>query len=220
MTDANEDALIASIQAGDRAALGTLLRQHERRLYNVCLGMVSHREDAAEVTQDALLKIIRNIDRFRGDSKFSTWSTRIAMNQAISFLRKRKLRRMPSLEAGRDGQEGPRTMLRDQLEARGEPGPDQCVEQDEMIELLREAMGRLDEPFKAVLVLRDLEGLDYQQVAQTLEVPVGTVKSRLFRARLALRQEIEKRDRDAPSGVAAYADHGSQTPNPELRNPK
>ncbi len=219
MTHANEDALIASIQAGDRAALGVLLKQHERRLYNVCLGMVSHREDAAEVTQDALLKIIRNIDRFRGESKFSTWSTRIAMNQSISFLRKRKLRRMPSLEVERDGPEGPRAMLRDRLEGTGEPGPDHRVEQEEMIELLREALGRLDEPFKAVLVLRDLEGLDYHQVAQTLEVPVGTVKSRLFRARLALRQEMEKLDGYASSGVAASADHGAGNPNLELRNP-
>jgi len=203
MTPDPEDQLIASIQAGDRSALGTLLKRHERRLFNVSLRMVSHRDDAAEVLQDAMLKIIKNIDKFRGDAKFSTWSTRIVMNQSISHLRKRRVRKAGSLEAAGSGRDGDSAgaMLRNRLADEGEPGPSARVEHEEMVEHLRAALARIDEQFRCVIVLRDLEGLDYQQVAEALDVPLGTVKSRLFRARLALRQEMERLD----SGAAATA---------------
>jgi len=204
MTPAHEEQLIASIQSGDRSALGPLLKLHEGRLYNVSLRMVSHREDAAEVLQDAMLKIIQNIDKFRGDAKFSTWSTRIVMNQSISHLRKRRVRRAGSLEAVGSGQDGEDAgaMLRNRLTDQGEPGPSARVEQEEMVEHLRAALARIDEQFRCVIVLRDLEGLDYQQVAEALDVPLGTVKSRLFRARLALRQEMEKLDGRASAAQA------------------
>lgn len=208
MTQADDSDLVALVQAGDSAALGPLLRLHERRLFNVSLRMVSHREDAAEVLQEAMLKIIQNVASFRGDARFSTWSTRIVMNQAISHLRKRKLRKTTSLEASSNGSEdddGPGSMLRHRLADHAEPGPVSRVEHSEMIEQLRAALARIDEQFRAVIVLRDLEGHDYHQVAEALEIPLGTVKSRLFRARLALRQEMERLDR-GPAAVPASTD--------------
>lgn len=178
--------------------MGELLSAYQDRLYSVCLRMVSHPDDAAEVCQDVLLKVVQGISRFRGDSGLGTWMTRIAMNQSISHLRKRRIRRTISLDhpvAGRvldaDDQAA---ALRDQLADAREPAPDLRVQEDEMLARLQHALANLDDDFRAVLVLRDIEQLDYAQISQTLDLPVGTVKSRLFRARLALRQEMDRLD--------------------------
>lgn len=197
--DVDEQTLLERLRAGDSAALGVLLKRHERRLYNLALRMVSNRDDAAEVTQEAFLKIVQHIDRYRGEAQITTWMTRITMNQAISHLRKRRIRTMTSIEGnGRDdgygggGHDGPALTLRGSLADEKEPGPDLRVQQDEQRDRVREAIARLDDDFRAVLVLRDIDGLDYAAIANTLELKVGTVKSRLFRARLALRQAIQE----------------------------
>ena len=186
--------LIEQVQDGDRAALGRLLEMHQDRLYNIALRMVSNRDDAAEVTQDAMVKIIQHIDSYRSEAQITTWMTRIVMNQAITRLRRRKLRDHASLDsvrpASNDGDQA--ASLRSVLADTREPVAEQSVEEKEMIERLLAAIERLDTDFRAVLVLRDLEEMDYQQIADTLEIKVGTVKSRLFRARLALRQEMQK----------------------------
>ena len=194
MAQVSETVLIEQVQDGDRAALGRLLEMHQDRLYNVALRMVSNRDDAAEVTQDAFVKIIQHIDSFRSEAQITTWMTRIVMNQAITRLRRRKLRDHASLDSVRPGtgDSDQAASLRQVLEDTREPGSEQSVEDKEMIERLLAAIDRLDTDFRAVLVLRDLEEMDYQQIADTLEIKVGTVKSRLFRARLALRQEMQK----------------------------
>ena len=193
-TPSADQTLLEQIRLGDRAALGQLLLKHEKRLFNTALRMLSNRDDAAEVTQEAMLKIIQNIDAYRSEAQVTTWMTRIVMNQAISRLRRRKLRDHVSLDSVRPTSDGEdqATALRRVLEDTREPGPDLGVEQSEMIHHLHTAIERLDEDFRAVLVLRDLREMDYQQIADVLEVKVGTVKSRLFRARLALRQEMQK----------------------------
>ncbi len=199
-----EAQLVKLAQQGDRQALGELLQRHHHRLFNVALRMVGHHEDAAEVTQDAMLKIVEHIKSYDGRSQLTTWMIRIVMNQSISLLRKRKLRKMTSLDAEGGGNgsggsgpisnkgEGADTSLRDRLVDDRERKPDQRVQHEEMIAELHRALGRLDEEFRSVLVLRDMNDMDYEQIADTLSVPVGTVKSRLFRARLALRQEMLK----------------------------
>lgn len=194
MDSITDATLIEQIQQGDRSALGTLLERHQKRMFNVALRMVSNRDDAAEATQDAMLKVCEHIDGFRSDAKFTTWMTRIVMNQCISLLRKRKIRNHISLESSgaRPNGDDQATSLRHYLADPGEPGPDQHVETREMLDYLKNAIGRLDEDFRSVLVLRDIEQMDYQQIAEVLELKVGTVKSRLFRARLALRQEVRK----------------------------
>ncbi len=200
MDPAEEKALIQRVHEGDRVALGELLRAHQRRLYNVCFRMVSHPDDAAELTQDVLLKVVEKIDGFRGDAKLTTWMTRIAMNASISHLRKRKLRRTVSLNQSAPGHghgPGPGSPFDDngsslahRLADAREPGPAACVQHHESLDALQRGIASLDDDQRAVLVLRDLEELDYHQIAQTLDLPVGTVKSRLFRARLALREKL------------------------------
>jgi RNA polymerase sigma-70 factor (ECF subfamily) len=193
-------ALLERVQRGDRAALGRLLQRHQPRVYHVCLGMVRHRDDAAELAQDVLVKLVQHIEDFRGEAKLSTWLTRVAMNACISHLRKAKLRTTVSLDlppgswGGASGSDSDRSGLGSRLDAadhgRAEPTPDRRVEQEEDLGRLRAALGELDPDHRAVIVLRDLEQLDYAGIAEALELPVGTVKSRLFRAREALRDKL------------------------------
>ena len=218
MPNSSEQQLLEQIRGGNRTALGLLLKAQERRLYNVCLRMVSNRDDAAEVCQDAMLKIVQSIDRYRGEAALSTWMIRIAMNTSISHLRKRRLRQTVSLDGSNNGRSGGAAApgggedapaLRLALADDREPGPVSRVQTDEMLDRLHRAIAGIEDDFRAVVVLRDIDEMEYQQIADTLELPIGTVKSRLFRARLALREQMEKapaadagsRERDA--GVAS-----------------
>ena len=176
--------------------MGELLHNYHNRLFNVALRMVNQHEDAAELTQDAMLKIVEHLKEYDGRSQLSTWMIRITMNLSISHLRKRKLRKTASLDAPAGGSlsDGSEisTPLSDRIATENELPPGQCVEKDEMLAELHAAMARLDEEFRSVLVLRDINEMDYREIAEILEVPTGTVKSRLFRARLALRQEMSR----------------------------
>ncbi|MCC6681541.1 MAG: RNA polymerase sigma factor [Phycisphaeraceae bacterium] len=196
------DQLLADAQAGDPAALGSLLTTHQDRLYRICLRMVNNRDDAAEVCQDVMMRIVEHVGEFRGQAQFTTWITRIAMNQALTFLRRRKLRRTVSLDAesparGSGGNSGgdQASALRRQLAGPAEHDPALRVQTRERLQLLELALNRLEPDFRAVLVLRDIDGMDYQQIAESLDINLGTVKSRLFRARLALRQVMLKLER-------------------------
>jgi len=193
MPPIDERQLVDDITRGDRAALGQVLNRYQHRLYNVVWRMVGHREDAAEITQETMLKIVEHVDDFRGQSSILTWMTRIAMNQSISHLRKRRTRQTVSLDAdGPDNAVMPSSALRHRLPDEREPGPPESVERSEMTHLLKIAISRLDDDFRGVLVLRDIDQMDYRQICEVLDIPVGTVKSRLFRARLALRHEMLK----------------------------
>lgn len=193
MSRRSEEQLVAAVQRGDKAALGELLQGFQHRLFAVAYRMVSNRDDAAELTQDAMLKVIQHIDSYDGRSQISTWMIRIVMNLSISHLRKRRLRQTTSIDAPAGGFGGADSddqgsALRMQLMDDREPGPELSVEKAEMIQQLHIALDGLEPDFKSVLVLRDLNEMDYAQIAEALEIPVGTVKSRLFRARLALRK--------------------------------
>lgn len=199
MNDAHDTRLLARLAQGDQAALGDLLERHRQRLFNVALRMVHHREDAAEVTQEAMLKIIAHIHDYHAQSAITTWMIRIVMNLAISHLRKRKLRYTVSIEGnGHDpahaNTEDQLSALRRELADTREPDPAWSVQQDEMLNRLQQAMARLEVDFRAVLVLRDIDQMDYPDIAAALSIPVGTVKSRLFRARLALRQAMMSKE--------------------------
>lgn len=196
MEPSTEQHLIEAVKTGDRGALGRLLSEYHYRIYNVVLRMVRHRDDAAEVTQEVMLKIVEHIDEFQGRSHITTWMIRIAMNLAISHLRQGRVRAALSLNGmGTDqgssgGNVDRHRSLVSHIPDHRELRPDLGVEQKESIALLHRALAKIDIDFKAVLVLRDIDQMDYQQVAEVLDVPVGTVKSRLFRARLALRQQM------------------------------
>jgi len=180
----SDSALLDAYRAAgsSRSALETLLTRHEGRLFATCMRMVNDRETARDLAQETLVRVIGAIDSFDGRAQFTTWMTRIAMNCCISHLRKEKHRRATSLEAPI----GEASSLRQRLEST-EPGPASGVQLDEDLQRLRLAMQQLSADQRAVLVLRDVHGAAERDIARTLNIAAGTVKSRLFRARLALR---------------------------------
>ena len=174
-----------------RAALGELLARYERVVFSVCYRMCRNPEDARDVAQMALLKAIKAFGRYDGRSKLSTWLYRIATNTAISHHRSEKLRRHASLDAPSDESSGSRSSIGARTEQKREPGAGAGVEQGEGLDRVRSALRSLDPETRAILILRDAQDLDYATIAEVMEVAVGTVKSRLFRARAKLRDAIE-----------------------------
>ncbi len=155
--------------------------------------MVRDRDLATDLTQDAFIKIIQGIDSFDGRSRFSTWMTRVTMNVCLSKLRSEKLRRHASLDsmaAGRGG-DGKGEIG----DPGGELGPAQSVQAKEEQERVLRALSALDPDQRAILILCDCRGLPYEQIAEVMGVAVGTIKSRVFRARTALRDGVEALER-------------------------
>jgi RNA polymerase sigma-70 factor (ECF subfamily) len=190
--------MIRQAQAGDRGAYGQLVVLYQDRLYNAILRLVGDRDEALELTQETFTRGLIKIDTFRGDASPYTWLFRIAVNLAISQLRKVGRNRVFSLDRpgrngwGRGGEDDDQAGgLLDQVAQDRSEGPPQRVERRERDGVVLEALGRLDAEYRAVLVMRDIEGFDYQQMADVLGLPLGTLKSRLFRARLALRDELK-----------------------------
>jgi RNA polymerase sigma-70 factor (ECF subfamily) len=195
-------AMLKRAQAGDRAAYGQLVLLYQDRLFNAVLRLVGDRDEALELTQEAFTRGLTKLGSFRGDASPYTWLFRIAVNLAISQLRKVQRARIFSLDAPAAGgrSNGRRDSFSDGDQAsslvdriakdRGE-GPGAQLERKERDQQVLAALGRLDAEYRAVLVMRDIEGFDYQQMADVLGLPLGTLKSRLFRARLALRDELK-----------------------------
>jgi RNA polymerase sigma-70 factor (ECF subfamily) len=188
--------LMRRAQHGDRGAYGQLVVLYQHRLYNAIVRMVGDREEARELTQECFTRGLVKLDSFRGDASPYTWLFRIALNLSISRLRKLQRRRTFSLDrpsgngqvsVGDDQASG----LVDRLAQRDAERPDERMQRRERDEQVVAALGRLDAEYRAVLVMRDVEGFDYQQMAEVLDLPLGTLKSRLFRARLALRDELK-----------------------------
>ncbi|MEX2218045.1 MAG: sigma-70 family RNA polymerase sigma factor [Phycisphaerales bacterium] len=196
--EARELALVRAIQGGDTSAWAELLTRYQDRLFGVCLRMVGDRDRAADYTQDAMVRIIEGLASYDGRAKLSTWVIRVTMNVCFSRLRAEKLRRHASLDSGHGGQNGSEGRGRarsasdraEDFDPR-EHGGVARVEHEELRRHLAEALLRISPEQRAILVLRDSRGLEYEQIAEVLDVPVGTVKSRLFRARAALREVLE-----------------------------
>ena len=195
--DAEELAIVDRIRSGDSRAWSELIVRYQDRLYAVCLRMVRDRELATDLTQDAFVKVIQGLHSFDGRAKLSTWMIRVTMNVCLSRLRSEKLRRHASLEAmaerprgGSEEGSGGLTAA-DQFSQIREQSQDESVEFHEDRERVLRALSTLDPDQRAVLILCDCRGLPYEQIAEVLGVAVGTVKSRLFRARAALRDAVE-----------------------------
>jgi RNA polymerase sigma-70 factor, ECF subfamily len=167
---------VAAARSGDRAALDLLLRRHYDRLYAVCRRLAGNDADAADATQEALLAIVRGLAGFDGRSSFKTWSYRIATNACLDELRRRRRRPTPGLETFAE----PVTV-----------GAEQRVV-DRMV--LDEALPTLDEEFRVALVLRDVVGLNYAEIAEVLDIPPGTVRSRIARGRRHLARALGNQD--------------------------
>jgi RNA polymerase sigma-70 factor (ECF subfamily) len=169
---------VAAAQGGDRAALEALLRRHHDRLYAVCRRLTGDDADAADACQEALVAVVRGLPRFDARSSFSTWAYRVATNAALDELRRRRRRPDPGLprEWGTEAWDGPA----------GAP-PDAAVDTQVADRLdVDAALQRLSPELRGAVVLRDLAGLSYQEIAEALDVPIGTVRSRIARGRAAL----------------------------------
>jgi RNA polymerase sigma-70 factor (ECF subfamily) len=182
-------------KSGERGAYGLIVIRHQDRLYNAIVRMVGDREEAREMTQEAFMRGLAKLDLFRGDAQPYTWLFRIAVNLVISKLRKDQRRRTFSLDqpAPRGESNGRASTLVDRVrhDRSSAATPAEQLENRERSEQVLAALGRLDTEYRAVLVMRDVEGFDYQQMADILVLPLGTLKSRLFRARLALRDQLK-----------------------------
>ena len=182
------DELVRRARQGDTAAFEALMTAHEKKVYGMALRMTGRREDAADVTQEVFLAVWRALPTFRGESSFSSWLFRLTSNACIDHLRREKRQRTVPLTR-LDDEDGERPLdLPDP-----DPGPEERAEQSERRAALRRAVAQLPEDQRAALLLRESGGLSYSEIAAALRVPEGTVKSRIARARLQLR-EILSRD--------------------------
>ena len=178
---ADDHRLIAECLKGRTAAFGELIRRYQDRLYNTVFRLVGNAEDAQDVVQDAFLNAYQSLGSFKGDARFFTWLYRIAVNTAISL--KRKHRVVLSIHAGQSQPGGSMEPLDDSEFSK----PEHTLERAEQEQRIQEALNRLSPEHRAVLILKDMEDQKYEAIAEILEVPIGTVRSRLHRARLELR---------------------------------
>lgn len=182
-----EEGLIRRIQRGDDAAFDRLVELCTPRVYNLAFRLVGQAEDAQDIAQEAFLRVYHALPRFKGDSAFSTWLYRIVVNVCQDEIKRRRRRpaSFSELEAG-EGQDGPSFL---EMATTGETAED-TVTQRERTEIIQQAITRLPEAFRLVLVLYDIQGFSYQEIAEVLHMNVGTVKSRLNRARNLLREQL------------------------------
>ena len=184
-----EDALLVQeLQAGSEDAFAYLLKLYQDPVFNLIAHIVENNADAADVLQDVFLKVFRGIRHFHGESSLKTWVYRIAVHEASNHRRSRirRHRREPfSLE------ESTTEPVRSLADARAET-PYQVLEQSERQDLVKRALASLAQPYRTVVVLREMEGLSYEEIARVLGVAEGTVKSRLMRGRELLRQKISR----------------------------
>ena len=174
----NERELIARLQKRDEAAFEELIRQYEKKVYTLCFRMCGNSEDTEEAAQDAFLALWRGIDRFRQESSLSTWIYRLATNACIDTLRRRKKQ---SGSVSLDDEE----LFVDAVDT--SPQPQETVEHREAQKLLQKGLSALPEEYRKVLILREIEGLSYTEIAESASIELGTVKSRISRGRSLLR---------------------------------
>lgn len=179
----SDEELIRRFKGGDQEAFSELVRRYQDRIYTLCLRWLGEREQAEETTQDIFLALYRSLGDFRGESKFSTWIFRVATNHCKN-RRLYRARRAHGRHEPLEGPENPDAPPR-QIASEG-PGTDARVTRSEAEDLLERALAQLDEGHRSILILRDIEDLPYEEIADILSVPRGTVKSRLHRARADL----------------------------------
>ena len=177
MNQSPDAELLERFRAGDSSAFNEIVDRYERRVFAIAVRICRHHEDARDVTQDVFVTALKSLSTFRGDAQLATWLHRVTVNAALDLVRRRGRREGPGLEEVGD-------------RPASEPGPESVAIESVRAREVHLALGRIADDQRAMIVLHDLQGLDYAEVAAALEVPVGTVKSRLHRARLALAKEL------------------------------
>ena len=183
MPSRDDQELIQACLSGQTEAFGELVSRYQNRLIHTLTSVLGSREDAQDVAQETLVRAFRKLGTFRGDSAFYSWLFRIAINSAITYQRKDRLPR-PSLDALRERGGG------DPGDPRPDVQPSHSLEIEERQKLVRSALTRLPEEYRTALVLKEMEGLKYEEIADLVGCPVGTVRSRIHRARNELREKL------------------------------
>ncbi len=183
----DEQSLIDRAREGDADAYGELVGRHQDRIYNAACYLLGDREQARDITQEVFVRAYEKLEGFRGDAKFYTWLYSIMLNMVRNVWRKRSRRStMVRLDKERSDDE---TGAVDPPSPRN--GPFETLDRRDRAERVREGIERLEESRKEIIVLRDIEGLSYEQISDIMELPMGTVKSRLYRARRRLKEELK-----------------------------
>jgi RNA polymerase sigma-70 factor (ECF subfamily) len=180
---AEDRELISACLEGRTECFAELVRRYQDRLYNAVFRMLGSAEDAQDVVQEAFVNAYQALGSFKGEARFFTWLYRIAMNQAISWKRKRRVTARLELRHEENSQP---------LDQSVGSQPAEALERAEEEEQLQRALARLSMEHRVVLVLKEIEGLKYEEIAEALRVPIGTVRSRLHRARVELREVLDR----------------------------
>jgi RNA polymerase sigma-70 factor (ECF subfamily) len=184
----DESTLVARTREGDARAFTDLVRRYEGKIFRLAQHITQNREDAEDVLQETFLKAYEHLDQFQGNSKFYTWIVRIAVNQALMKLRKRRSDKAVSIDESIDT--GEDTVAREI--AAWDPNPEERYSREELQAILTAAIDSLAPPYRAVFVLRDMEELSTEETADALALSIPAVKSRLLRARLQLRDKLTR----------------------------
>lgn len=187
MLEPGEKELVKRAKKGDKAAFGKLVNLYYEMVYVLTFGVLKNREAAKDVTQDVFMKVFKDLHKFDGKSKFKTWLHRVSVNAAIDQYRKRKPTQSIDMTDKSDDEDSAPVIIESNL-----PSPRDEASRGELKELMKEALEKLSEDHKAVLVLREWQGLSYEEIAETLEIEVGTVMSRLYYARKKLEEALKK----------------------------
>ena len=181
MTREQEAAIVRKVLGGDANAFETLVLEYEKNVYNIALRMTGNSEDAADMTQEAFIKAYNSLQSFRGDSKFSVWLYRIVSNVCLDFLRSKNRRPTVALSVEDDDGEDAQLDVADESQS-----PELLLDRKLTRDSVRRGLDSLPPDYRQILLLREIQGLSYDEIAQALSLEVGTVKSRIFRARKRL----------------------------------
>ena len=187
----NDAVLIEQYRNGDSAAMEQLVLKYQNRIYNVILKICADPDDAAELTQETFVKVIENLDKFEGRSGFYTWTFRIAVNLTLNYCQRNSRLAFRSLDAEQQDDDQVKQVLKDFLRDDRSPDPAAEVQNKELYRIAARTLMGLDETHRAVIVLRDIEGMSYARIAEVLDIELGTVRSRLSRARSKMRDILE-----------------------------
>ena len=180
--------LVERVKQGDLTAFEQLMKQYDRQIFRIAYHITQNREDAEDIVQDAFLKAFTKIAQFQGNSKFYTWLVRIAVNESLMRLRKRRSSKTVSMDEDVQTEEG--SIPRDFAD--WTPNPEQQYSQAELADVLRKTVQGLPPGFRSVFALRDIDGLSTEETAEALGLSIPAVKSRLLRARLQLRERLSR----------------------------
>jgi RNA polymerase sigma-70 factor (ECF subfamily) len=206
LTREQENLIVQQVLDGDTNAFEELVLEYEKKVYNVALRMVNNQEDAEDITQEAFIKAYNSLSGFRGDSKFSVWLTRIVSNMCLDLIRSRGRRPTISLSVEDEDGENVELEISDMRQS-----PETLMDQQLTKESVRRGLKQLPDEYREILLLREIQGLSYEEISAALDLEVGTVKSRIYRGRKKLCDYLIK-DGNIPDFTSSVKMRGGELP--------